>query len=279
MADGVLEADEAVGAVVEQLHGGATPEGSACGEFGHRAGADDDDFGGTNTGESAEHGAAAIGTGEQFARDQDGAVARNLAHGTHERHDAVVVRDEVPGDGGRFLCGEGFEKTVLLDVELEGADEGLAHAHQLHLIERRRLHLDDNSGRENLLPVVHNARTGLTVIRVRVVRRIPSAGLHKHLVAAGNEQRHGFRDQGHPLFLQAVLLRNADNELAASNGHLQQLFRREQRGLPRERPNPGFLHRSRKYTIRPADGLRNPKFPHPIALRPCGDAQPQRVRR
>ena len=230
----VLEPNQPVHRVVEDLDACTESQRRTRGVFPHCSCAKDDDLAGTHATDAAQHGALTAVARHQFSRQKHGRVARNLSHGANQGLNAVFVLDKVPGNGGGFLGAEGFEKPLVLDAQLKGRNERLAHTHQLDLFQRRRLDLEDDVRLKHLTAVVHDACARLTVVVVGELRLRAGLGFHQDLVPVRDQQRHGFRHEGHPLFLQARFGGNANGELSVALFGLQQFLLGKKGGLAGE---------------------------------------------
>ena len=228
LAHGVLQSNQPVHAVVKHLHARAQTQGRAGGKFSHRAGPQDDHFARTHAAHATKHGALATDARHELARHKHGGVAGDFSHRTNQRLNAILVLDEVPSDGGGFFGAECLQQALVLDAQLQGRDQDLPHAHQGHFFQRRRLDLQHNVRLEDLPSVVHDSRPCLAVVVVGELRLRACLGLHQHLVPVGHKQGHGFRDQGHALFLKACLCWNANGQLRLILLRLQKLLLRKQ---------------------------------------------------
>ena len=121
-----------------------------------------------------------------------------------------------------------------MDAELKGRNQRLAHPHELHLFEGRRLHLEHDVGLEHLASVVHNSGPGLAVVVVGKLGFRSGLGFHKHLVTVGDQKRDSLRNKRHTLLLQTGFGGNANGELGVALASMQQLFLRKKCRFPSE---------------------------------------------
>ena len=221
-------------AVVEHFDRGAETQGGPCREFAHSACTEDDHFAGAHPADPTQHVPHALLAGHEFSCNEDGCVAGDFAHRPDQRLDAVFVLNEVPRNGRGLLGAEGLEQAFVLNAQLQGRNEGLAHAHQGDLFQGGWLHLEHNAGLEDLTLVVDNSGAGLAVIVVRELGVGSGLGFHQHLVTVRGQKRHRFRHKGHTLFLQARFRGDADGQLSLSLLGLEQFLLWEQGGLAGE---------------------------------------------